>query len=297
MDELFDKFLVEYASKHKKPSTVVGDKRMIDRHLRPRFGKKLVRSVERSELRSLHASLRDTPYEANRVLALASTIFSFAANDLEWIPRHEHPAVGIKRFQEKKRKRYLSQQELARLGTSLARGESGLLERHISKYATAMIRLLLLTGARHHEILCLRWAEVNFERGCLELNDSKTGEKDIHLPPPALEILSGLPREESNPFVIVGRKPGAHLVNIKDPWSLIRKDAGLDDVRLHDLRHSFASVGARSGLSLPVIGALLGHRETATTARYAHLSDDPLKTAVDSIGEEIALAMRFGRDG
>ena len=159
----------------------------------------------------------------------------------------------------------------------------------------ALIRLLILTGARRGEILSLKWGEVNFERGCLELSDSKTGEKEVFLPPAALQVLHELPRVESNPHVIVGARQGAHLVNIKDPWSIIRSAAGLDDVRLHDLRHSFASVGARGGMSLPVIGALLGHRETSTTARYAHLSDDPLRTAADAIGREIADAMKVTR--
>ncbi len=297
MSDLFDRYLSDYAKKHKKSASLANDTRMIEQRLRPEFGKKKVSSVTRQQVRAFHSKLEDTPYEANRQIALLSKVFSFAADDLEWIARGDHPVKGIKRFEEKKRKRYLSQVELARLGESLAKAEVGELDRAVSPYVIAMIRLLVMTGARHGEILSLRWDEVNFERGCLELADSKTGEKEVFLPPAAQQILANLPRRENNPHVIVGRKLGSHLVNIKDPWAVIRKEAGLEDVRLHDLRHSFASVGARAGMSLPVIGALLGHRETATTARYAHLSDDPLRSAAVTIGEEIAEAMKVDRNG
>lgn len=291
MAELFARYLSDHARRHKKDASVRNDERMIEKRLHPLLGKKPVNAVTRQEIKALHARLEDTPYEANRTLALLSKVFSFASDELEWIKRSDHPVVGIKRYAEKKRKRYLSQTELARLGDALRKAEEGQLDRSVSPYAVAMIRLLVFTGARHGEILSLRWSEVNFERACLELTDSKTGEKDIFLPPAGLHILSDLPRVKGNPFVIVGSRPGSHLVNIKAPWEIIRREADLSDVRLHDLRHSFASFGARAGMSLPIIGALLGHRETATTARYAHLSDDPLRSAADSIGSEIAEVM------
>lgn len=292
MEMLFERYLKEYAQRHKKPSSVRNDVRMIEKRLMPAFGKKRVRAVTRQEIRSFHAALEDKPYEANRLLALLSKVFSFAADDLEWIERGAHPVKGIRRFEEKKRKRYLSQTELARLGHALARAEAGELGRSISPYAIAMFRLVVLTGARHSEILKLCWDEVNFERGCLELPDSKTGEKEIYLPPAALQLLTELPRGVGNPYVIVGKNRGTHLVNVKDSWIFIRREAGIEDVRLHDLRHSFASVGARAGMSLPLIGALLGHHDSATTARYAHLSSDPIRQAADQIGKEISKAMR-----
>ena len=291
MSDLFDKYLSDHAQRHKKPASLINDTRMIEKSLRPIFGSKRVLSVSRQDIRAYHAGLEATPYEANRRLALLSKMFSFAADELEWIARGDHPVRGIKRFKETKRRRYLSQAELARLGETLVRAESGELGRSFSPYAIAAIRLLALTGARHDEILSLRWKNVNFERACLELPDSKTGEKDIFLAPSAMQLLSELPREEENPYVIVGQKAGSHLVNIKDSWNAIRQAASIEDVRLHDLRHSYASVAAGTGMSLPVIGALLGHTETATTARYAHLSTDPLRTAADRIGEEISTSM------
>ena len=297
MSDLFDTYIEDFAKRHKKPSSVANDIRMIEKRLRPTFGNQLVRDINRAKIRTYHAKLASTPYEANRVLALLSKMFSVAANELEWISANDHPAKGIKRFEEKKRKRYLSQQELTRLGDALGAADRNELERAISPYVTAMIRLLVLTGARHGEILSLRWNEVNFERSCLELEDSKTGEKEIFLPPAALQILSEIKHGPDNPYVIVGKKPGTHMVNEKGAWQIIRSEANLDDVRLHDLRHSFASVGVRAGMSLPIIGALLGHRETATTARYAHLSDDPRRLAANAIGQEIADALGICEHG
>lgn len=179
MTELFDRYLADYAAKHKKPSSVRNDIRMIEKTLRPVFGAKRVASVSRREIRAFHSGLQDKPYEANRLLALLSKIFSFAADDLEWIARGDHPVKGIRRFEEKKRKRYLSQAELARLGNALARAEAGDLGRSVSPYAIAMLRLLVMTGARQGEILTLLWDEVNFERSCIELSDSKTGKGNL----------------------------------------------------------------------------------------------------------------------
>jgi integrase len=155
----------------------------------------------------------------------------------------------------------------------------------------AALRLLLFTGCRLSEILTLSWDEVDLENQCLRLRESKTGAKVVYLPPPAIEVLSVIERQDDNPFVIVGAKRGSHLVNLQKPWRRIRAKAGLEDVRIHDLRHSFASVAAASGLSLPIIGALLGHNQPQTTQRYAHLAADPLRQAANQIAIEIARAM------
>ena len=290
MNSLFDRYLDEHAKVHKKPSSVAQDEMLLASYLRSYFGARKVADIGRADVVKWHRTLAHFPYRANRGIALLSKALNLA-EVWGWRPDGSNPCRHVTKYKEKARRRYLSQQELARLGEALAKAENSELDRPISKYAVALIRLLILTGARRGEILSLRWDEVNFERGCLELSDSKTGEKEVFLPPAALQILVDLPHAEGNPHVIVGARQGAHLVNIKDPWAIIRSDAGLDDVRLHDLRHSFASVGARGGMSLLTIGALLGHRETATTARYAHLSDDPLRTAADAIGREIAEAM------
>ncbi len=155
----------------------------------------------------------------------------------------------------------------------------------------AAIRLLILTGARKGEILGLKWDEVDFERGCLRLADSKTGARAIPLGAPALELLASLPRIEDNPHALPGDKEGGHLVGLQKAWERLRKRAGLEDVRLHDLRHSFASVAVAGGDSLYLVGKVLGHRKSATTERYAHLADDPLRAVADRTASTIAAAM------
>src|SRR5208283_5991191 len=201
--------------------------------------------------------------------------------------------------------------EFARLGAALEEGETIGLSysvdetkrgaKHAPKaknrrvkldpFAIAAIRLLILTGARLREILDARWSQVDFERGILFLADSKTGRKPVYLSAAAQAVLASLPRIEGNPHIIAGAKDGAPRVDLKKPWAAVKRAAGLEGVRLHDLRHSFASVGAGASMGLPIIGKLLGHSQAATTARYAHLDADPLRRAVDTIGATISAAM------
>jgi integrase len=195
----------------------------------------------------------------------------------------------VEKFKEKKRERYLSSEELARLGHTLAVIESEGSE--LPSVLTAL-RLLILTGARLSEVLELKWEYVDLERGALALPDSKTGAKLIPLGRAALEVLEGAVPQAGNPYVCPGANPASHLVGLPKAWRRIRDRAGLKNIRLHDLRHSFASVAAASGQGLPVIGALLGHKEAATTARYAHLANDPLKQAADMVSGKIAEAMK-----
>ena len=304
MAELFERYLTDHARPHKKAASVAADERQIRDHLIPTFGNMKVAEVQRASVIEFHRSRSDAPYAANRALALLSKAFNLAEL---WGGREDgsNPCRHIRKYAETKRKRFLSPKELAALGEALAEAEaSGALTlpaqegareaaktTPISAAAIAAIRLLILTGARCGEILSLRWDWVDMEGGRLNLPDSKTGEKAVPLGAAALAVLSVIPRVEGNPHVIVGGKPGAALVNLKDPWGVIREVAGLDDVRIHDLRHSFASVGAAGGLSLPIIGAILGHTQASTTQRYAHLSDDPLRAAATTIGDRIAAAM------
>ena len=183
----------------------------------------------------------------------------------------------------RKVERYLSGAEIARLAEALdvEAQQSG------NPYPPAAIKLLLLTGCRKGEIVNLRWDHVDFERECLQLPDSKTGAKVVYLNAPARALLCELPRIANTPRVVPAARADSSGPAIDKVWSRVRRAAGLADVRLHDLRHSFASVGAAGGLSLPVIGALLGHKHTATTARYAHLSADPLRAANDAVGAEL----------
>lgn len=160
-------------------------------------------------------------------------------------------------------------------------------------YVISAIHLLMLTGARLSEILTLTWGEVDLERGLLFLKTSKTGQKTIFLNEAAKEILTSLPRLSKNPHVIVGHKTGSHLVNLRKPWGRIRMEAKIEDVRLHDLRHSFASLAAQGGASLPLIGRLLGHSQPQTTARYAHLAHDPLKDVNEQVGAKLGEILKL----
>jgi integrase len=198
-------------------------------------------------------------------------------------PNHSNPCLHIKKYGENKRERFLNQEEMNQLMKVLDEEEQS----NENPWHLHAIRLLLLTGCRLSEILTLKWDEVDFDNQCLRLRDSKTGKKPVYLSTPAVDLLKRIPQEMGNSFVICGGKEGAHLVNLQKPWRRIRAKVGLDDVRIHDLRHTFASIAASNGLSLPIIGALLGHKQTQTTARYAHLIGQPLIEASEKIGGKI----------
>ena len=255
----------------------------MDKIILPALGKRKAAEVTRAEVAKLHHAQRAAPYQANRVLAVLSKMFNLAER---WglRPDGSNPCRHVEKFAERKRERMLSPAELARLGDALAAYDG-------SPYVVAAVKLLVFTGARLSEVLGLRWEWIDFDRGEARLPDSKTGAKTLHLPPPALAVLAGLPRLDDNPHVIVGQKAGAALVNLEKPWRAIRAAAGLKDVRLHDLRHAFASVAASSGMGLPIIGKMLGHTQAATTARYAHLASDPVKAAAAAVAGKIAAAM------
>lgn len=287
----------------KKSSTIATDRGRIERHIKPLLGKKKVCDVSRADVKlflqniangktsvdektGLHgrAIVKGGKGTATRTVGLLGGIFSYAF-DCGLI--ETNPVRGVKRFPDKKGQRYLSQQELVALGQALSDGE----ERALNPYALAILKLLVFTGARKGEIEALRWDEIDFEVGYLRLADSKTGQKSIPLNAGALEILSKLVKLNNSAFVFAAYRGGGHYEGTPKVWRVIRSTAGLDDVRIHDLRHSFASIAVSGGASLPIIGALLGHADASTTQRYAHLHDDPLKAASEAVGGKIAAAM------
>lgn len=292
--DLCERYVADYAKARKKPRSLAEDERLIDDFIKPVLGRRKVASVKRPDVVRLHNAMAGTPYQANRALAVLSKMFNLAER---WGLRSDgsNPVRQVDRFRERKRERFLSETELARLGKHLAEAEAAGTEKAPT---LAAIRLLFFTGCRLSEILGLRWADVDFERRCLRLADSKTGARVVPLNAPALKVLADLEPDDS-PWVIRGRRRGAPLVNLGKPWRRIREATKLGDVRIHDLRHSFASVAAGSGHSLVVIGALLGHRQATTTHRYAHLSDDPVRTATEVVGARIeaAMARRDAGDG
>jgi integrase len=301
--ELIDLYLSE-GTTHKKASTLKADRGRIEHHLRPLLGKlradrivradvermrnavaagKTAEKIESDEKRRSGSMAKGGRGVAAQCVALVSTIFSFA---VERGLCTDNPARGVRKASVRRVERFLTEDEIARLAEAL----DAETQRSGNPYPSAAIKLLLLTGCRRGEIVNLRWEHVDFERECLRLPDSKTGAKIVYLNAPARALLKELPHMTDNSRVIPGMRADSGSAAIDNGWSRVRTAAGLADVRLHDLRHSFASVGAAGGLSLPIIGALLGHRH-ATTARYAHLSADPLRAANNAVGARIAAAM------
>jgi integrase len=281
-----ERYFSDHAAMKKKPSSVRMDRINLRKHILPIFGRKRLDTIGRADVIRLHQSMRATPGAANRCLALLSKMMNLAERWGER-PDGSNPCRHVEKFRESKRNRFLLAAELARLGAACQRCEQ---DGTISPSFLALVRLLIFTGARLSEIQKAQWNWVDFESGVLRLPDSKSGAKSIMLPTPALDVLARLVRFDGNPYIITG-KGNRYLVDVWKQWAILREVAELNDVRLHDLRHSFASIGAAGGMSLNIIGGLLGHRQTQTTLRYAHLATDPLKAAADQIAGAIAATM------
>lgn len=286
--ELAERFDKEHVSVRVKETTAKGYRRLIERTILPALGRHRVTEVTRADIAKLHHDLRHIPYEANRCLEVISKMFSLAEM---WglRPDGSNPRKHIKKYAEEKRERFLSPAELKQVGDVLREMEDEGIE---LSSAIAAARLLILTGCRLGEIMTLQWEHVDLAGMALRLPDSKTGAKVVHLGQPAIDVLSGIKKVDKNPWVIVGTLPGARLTDLQPFWQRVRARAGLKDVRIHDLRHTFASTAVASGQGLPMIGKLLGHTQVQTTARYAHLAADPVKLAADAVSSQIAASLQ-----
>jgi integrase len=311
--ELIDFFDAQYVGPMLKPGTAVSHRIALE-ELRRAHGVLKATALTRSHVATLHFRMADRPYAANRAAAVWSKAFAWAAAR-GIVPEEHNPVKGLKKYREQGRERFLTLDELGRLGVALAEGETVGLPyevgdtkpnaKHAPKtdkrrlkldpYAVAALRLLLLTGARLREILHAKWEQVDVGRGVIFLADSKTGKKPIYLSAAAQAVLATLPRLEANPYVIAGARDGAPRSDLKKPWAALTRAANLKGLRIHDLRHSFASFGTGASLGLPIIGKLLGHSQAATTNRYAHLDADPMRRAVETIGATISAAMEGKR--
>ena len=307
VSELAETFLAQHVEPKLKPRTHALYQDILRRLVLPELGSRRAEAITVSEMARLHTKLKRTPYQANRMLVVVGSLYSFAIKQ-GLISSGKNPTVGIERFPELERERFLAKNELQRLGKALREAETRGIPwdpnpqkkvKHAPKpenrrtkfspHAIAAIRLLLFTGARVREILDLRWDQVKFDLGLLQLPDSKTGKKAIVLNGPAIAVLSGLPRV--GPYVVPGDDLDRPRADLNKPWKAVSVRAGLVGVRLHDLRHSHASVGVGAGLGLPIIGKLLGHTQARTTSRYAHLDNDPVRRASEKIGRKLATAM------
>ena len=287
VNELAKRFLEEHVEPKTKATTQRQYKEAIARFILPNLGKRLVRDLEPDDIAKLHHGIRATPYQANRVLAVMSKMLKMAEL-WGYRPQASNPCYYIQKYKEHSRERFLTAAELRRLAEVLTTMET---TKEQSLFAVAAIRLLMFTGARLNEILRLRWEEIDLESGILRLKDSKTGAKAIFLNKPAVEVLAALPQMLDNPYVIAGDKEGANLVNLEKPWDAIREKARIQGVRIHDLRHTFASYAVQGGMSLEMIGALLGHSQASTTKRYAHLAAKQHRTNSEAVGKALSEAL------
>lgn len=300
-DQVCDLYLRE-GCETKKASTIATDSGRIERHIKPLLGKRRVGEITRTDIEKFmrdvaagktaadvktkkrgRAIVEGGKGTATRTVGLLGGIMSFAVNRGM---RTDNPVRGVKRYPDKKGETFLSPAQLAKLGEAITSAEVA----GANPSAIAIIRLLAFTGARKSEIAALRWSEVDLERGYLMLGDSKTGAKALPLGAPARQVLASLNRTDS-PFVFPAGAGEGHFQGVEKVWRGVRREAGFPDLRLHDLRHSFASVGLARGDALPVIGAILGHADVKTTSRYAHLADDPVRNAADGIATAVANAL------
>lgn len=290
----------------KKPSTIAIDKSNTERHIKPLLGRRPIGSITREDVARFQrdvatgktaTDVRTGPRgrarvtggrgTAARATTVLGTVFSFAIRE-GYVAKS--PVRGVELYQLEGRERYLTSVELGRLGDALNAAEA----EGMNPTAIAAIRLLLFTGCRKSEILSLEWSTIDFERGCLFLPDSKTGRKTVPLAAPALELLASLSPVGGSPYVFPAMKGDGYYVGLPKVWSVIRKQAGLDGVPLHVLRHSFASFAVAGGDSLYLVGKVLGHTQDRTTSKYAHLDLGPLKAVVDRTAQTIGAAMNNG---
>ena len=284
--DLARRYLEEHVAVRCKPKTQRTARSVVNRHIVPALGRLPLAAVERGHVIALHESLCETPAMANMVVETLIYMFKLAKG-WDMVPEdHVDPCRSIPMNPKRKRERFLTDAEFTRLGQVLDEVSGN--GSQVSAGAITTIRLLMLTGCRKSEIMTLRWQHVDLDRAEMRIVNGKTGDRTVHLSPSAVAVLVALPREPGNPWVVPGTKPGTHMADIDTAWQGIRAKAGLRDVRIHDIRHSFASRALALGEGLPIIGRLLGHRRVETTARYAHLARDSVRQSAERIAVSIA---------
>ena len=284
--DLARRYLEDHVAVRCKPKTQRTARSVVNRHIVPALGRLPIAAVERRHVMALHESLCEIPAMANMVVETLTYMYKLAKG-WDMVPEdHDDPCQSIPMNPKRKRERFLTDAEFTRLGQVLDEVSGN--GSQVSAGAVTTIRLLMLTGCRKTEIMTLRWKHVDLDRAEMRIVNGKTGDRTVHLSPSAVNVLAALPREPDNPWVVPGAKPGTHMADIDGAWQSIRARAGLHDVRIHDIRHSFASRALALGEGLPIIGRLLGHRRVETTARYAHLARDSVRESAERIASSIA---------
>ena len=285
--ELAATYLEEVVAVRLKPASAYSYRKTIEKHILPVLGRRRALSLDHAAVSAFHHSLIATPAAANRAVEMLFRIYR-AAEERETIPEGSNPCGQVAMNRQRRHERFLTDGEFRRLGRVLDEAEAG---GGAEAHAAVAIRLLLLTGCRKGEVLKLRWDDVDLAAREMRLRDSKTGPRTVQLSPAAAEVLLRAPRVAGNPHVVPGMRPGSRMGDLQHPWERIRKRAGLEDLRLHDCRHSFASRALALGESLPTIGRLLGHSHMKTTARYAHLARDSVHESARRVSESVEAAM------
>lgn len=270
---------MKYSKAEKKPKSYKEDERMLNCILLKRFGCKKLEEITTYEIQQIHHELRDTLYAANRVRSLLNRMFNLA---IQWQWTSTNPVIGVKKYKEQKRNRWLNDQEVQQL--------FAVLESYHDQNVANVVRLLLLTGSRKGEALGATWDQFDLEKGVWTKPDHSTKQKKMEHVPLSLqtiEMLNEMKAYSSSLYLFPGRVPGHPLKDIKKGWKTICAKAGIPEVRIHDLRHTYASHLVSSGLSLSIVGKLLGHTQAATTQRYAHLADASLRQATELFGNKV----------
>ena len=286
--ELSERWLIDFVIPKLKPRTMSDYKGLLTRPILPALGNLTVAEIDRGHIERLHLDLKGTPRRGNYAVTVLRALLNFAVRHGL---RPNNPAAGIKLYRENKRERFLSEAEMGAAADGITEAES---RGVIGPFAAAGLRLALFTGARSGELTSIRWEHIDWQRRLIRLPDSKNNEpRTIHLSDSAMEVLRNTPHV--GPFVVAGAKRGVPYKNLTHAWGRARKYADLDDVRLHDLRHSYASLAAGRGVSLYTIGKLLGHKDPVSTQRYAHLARDAVQAVNDELGAAMQAAIRKPR--
>jgi integrase len=284
--QLAELWMTDHVRAKLKPRTVADYELLLAKSILPALGHLTVTGITRADVSALHAAMKATPRRANYTIRTVQGMLTFAcANGMR--PPLDNPVRKLKLYREGHHERFLSEDEIGKAAEAIDEAER---EGVIGPHAAAGLRLALFTGARSGEITAAKWSHVDWQRKFIRLPDSKTNDpRTIHLSDAALEVLRALPR--IGPYVIAGANEGEPYKNLSRAWIIAREKRGLNDVRLHDLRHSYASLAAGRGVSLIMIGKLLGHKAPATTQRYAHLARDAVAAVNDELGDAMTAAI------